>query len=136
MVSSSGSVLPVPLSDEGAETWSRGTGRLGLESDAELLGNEEDLVLPAAGPLLSVRTVSDEEFVDDWCCAEAELFPLFTSLEGARMAGGRTIRPFGGPWLDGATGGLVVEAALEATLEAGKELALEFDVASSSRPCS
>lgn len=33
-------------------------------------------------------------------------------------------------------GGFVVEAALEATLEAGKELALGFDAASSSRTCS
>lgn len=137
MLSSSGSVLPGPLSEEGAEIWSRGRGRLGLESAAELRGNEDDLVLPVAGPLLSVRTVSDdEEFVDDWCCAEVELFPLFTSFEGARMAGGRTTRPLGGPWLNGAEDGFVVEAELETKLEAGKEFALGFDVASSSRPCS
>lgn len=136
MVSSSGSVPPVPLSEEGAGIWSRGRGRLGLESAAEELLDTRD-GLPVAGPLLSVRTVSDEEeFVDDWCCTEAELFPLFTSLEGARMAGGRTTSPLGGPWLGGAEDGMVVEAELGAEPEAGNELALGFDGTSSSRPCS
>lgn len=53
-------------------------------------------VLPPlfTGPLLSVRTVSDDEVLEDEC--DAELAPLLTSLDGTRMAGGRTTRPLGG----------------------------------------
>lgn len=111
MLSSSGCALAVPLSDDGgAGIWSQGTGRLGLDSVVELRDAEEDEeggLFPVAGPLLSVRTVSDEdELVDDWCCwvVGAGVVPLLTSLEGARMAGGRTTRPLGGPWLEGGTG--------------------------------
>lgn len=128
MLSNSGCELR--LSDGGAETWSHGTGRFGLDSAVELRDAEEGGLLPAAGPLLSVRTVSDEELVDDWCCVVgAGVVPLLTSLEGARMAGGRTTRPLGGPWLDGTEqeddGGGAAAAALGG-----------LATASSNRPCS
>lgn len=128
MLSSSGCALEIPLSDDGgAEMWSHGTGRFGLDSVvAELRDAEEEEggLFPVAGPLLSVRTVSDEdELVDDWCCwvVGAGVVPLLTSLEGARMAGGRTTRPLGGPWLE--EGGAAA-------------LGWPLGTASSSRPCS
>lgn len=132
MLSSSGCALAVPLSEDGgAGIWSQGTGRLGLDSVVELRDAEEDEeggLFPVAGPLLSVRTVSDEEeLVDDWCCwvVGAGVVPLLTSLEGARMAGGRTTRPLGGPWLEGGTG---------QDDEGGGALGL-LGTASSGRPC-
>lgn len=139
MLSSSGCALAVPLSDDGgAEIWSHGTGRFGLDSLAELRDAAEDEggLLPEAGPLLSVRTVrDDDELVDDWCwVVGAGVVPLLTSLEGARMAGGRTTRPLGGPWLDGTEhdgGGFDTELD-----GGGTAAALGLGTASSSRPCS
>lgn len=128
MLSNSGCKLPVKLSDGGAAVWSHGTGRFGLDSAVQLRDAEEGGLLPAAGPLLSVRTVSDEELVDDWCwVVGAGVVPLLTSLEGARMAGGRTTRPLGGPWLDGT--GQEEEGG-------GAAAALGLGTASSNRPCS